>query len=572
MSRARRFKESCYFKMLKPGTILDGKYEILKETGKGGMSVVYLAMDIRLNKQWAVKEILRKENNRKNEAAVNSLIAEANLMKDLDHPSFPRVVDIIDSGPAVYIIMDYIEGESLDTVLKEYGPQPEEAVIGWARQLCSALGYLHSLDPPVIYRDMKPANVIVKPEGNIKIIDFGAAKRCSKEETEDTGVFGTRGYAPPEQYEGHTDARSDIYSLGMTMRCLLAGPEAANCGFPGKPAAKGQEALEAAEVIIKRCTREDPKERYQSCSELLYDLEHPDLITKGYRKKQKKRMRAFVAALIVFVIALAGGFVCSALSAKITNNNYENLVNQVDSLSSYKEAVELDPSKTEAYLKIIDHYEDYGFDHSESSYIQGVYNANVSSLDDNEDNFAELNYRMGILYFTLYTEENGSASFSARIQKASSYFEANTVMTADYDEKTLSDCYYQICSFYKEYVLKTNGDEARKEDYEELLLIIEETLDAISEESEYDRLALCSAAAALIYDQNNRMADVGVDEQILLNIMEDIYFTANSLTVQKEQSVELKNEIINNYDIYVADIERAYENSSKGTSDEEGES
>lgn len=554
------------------GTVIDGKYEILKEIGRGGMSVVYLAMDIRLNKQWAVKEIKKKGSGKNDEIIVNSLLAEANLMKRLDHPSLPRIVDIIDNGVTIYVVMDYIEGESLDKILNEYGAQSEELVIGWAKQLCDALGYLHSQKPPIIYRDMKPGNIMLKPEGNIKIIDFGIAREYKEQNLADTTVLGTKGYAPPEQYSGQTDPRSDIYALGMTMHHLLTGVDPRN-GEIYAPVRQWNPALsEGIEIIINKCTEPAPGNRYQSCSELLYDLEHPDLITKGYKKKQKKRMRAFVAALIVFVIALAGGFVCSALSAKITNNNYENLVNQVDSLSSYKEAVELDPSKTEAYLKIIDYYEDYGFDHSESSYIQGVYNANVSSLDDNEDNFAELNYRMGILYFTLYTEENGSASFSARIQKASSYFEANTVMTADYDEKTLSDCYYQICSFYKEYVLKTNGDEAQKEDYEELLLIIEETLDAISEESEYDRLALCSAAAALIYDQNNRMADVGVDEQILLNTMEDIYFTANSLTVQKEQSVELKNEIINNYDIYVADIERAYENSSKGTSDEEGES
>lgn len=99
------------------GTVIDGKYEILKQIGKGGMSVVYLAMDRRLNKQWAVKEIRKNARGKLNEVVVNSLLAEANLMKRLDHPALPRIVDIIDNGQTIYVIMDYIEGESLELSL-----------------------------------------------------------------------------------------------------------------------------------------------------------------------------------------------------------------------------------------------------------------------------------------------------------------------------------------------------------------------------------------------------------------------------------------------------------------------
>ena len=111
------------------GTVIDGKYEILKQIGKGGMSVIYLAMDRRLNKQWAVKEIHKNAKSREGQMAVKSLLAEANLMKRLDHPALPRIVDIIESGQKIYIVMDYIEGESLDRLLREYGPQPQELVL-----------------------------------------------------------------------------------------------------------------------------------------------------------------------------------------------------------------------------------------------------------------------------------------------------------------------------------------------------------------------------------------------------------------------------------------------------------
>ena len=209
--------------MAEIGSVIDGKYEILTEIGHGGMSVVYLAMDTHLNKQWAVKEIKKKGSGKNDEIVVNSLLAEANMMKRLDHPSLPRIVDIIDNGITIYVVMDYIEGESLDKILAEYGAQPEELVIGWAKQLCDALSYLHSQKPPIIYRDMKPANVMLKPEGNIKIIDFGIAREYKEQSLADTTVLGTKGYAPPEQYSGQTDARSDIYALGMTMHHLLTG-------------------------------------------------------------------------------------------------------------------------------------------------------------------------------------------------------------------------------------------------------------------------------------------------------------------------------------------------------------
>lgn len=207
--------------MTEIGTVIDGKYEILKEIGRGGMSVVYLAMDKHLNKQWAVKEIRKKGSGKNDEIVVNSLLAEANMMKKLDHPALPRIVDIIDNGVTIYVVMDYIEGESLDKILNEYGAQPEELVVNWAKQLCDALSYLHSQKPPIIYRDMKPANVMLKPEGNIKIIDFGIAREYKEQNLADTTVLGTKGYAPPEQYSGQTDPRSDIFALGMTMHHCL---------------------------------------------------------------------------------------------------------------------------------------------------------------------------------------------------------------------------------------------------------------------------------------------------------------------------------------------------------------
>ena len=204
--------------MAKIGAIIDGKYEILKQIGMGGMSTVYLAMDQHLNKQWAVKEIRLRADDRESRVIIQSLIAEANLMKKLDHPALPRIVDIIDSRDTIYVIMDYIEGEPLSRILEREGPQPEEDVLEWARQLCDVLSYLHTRKPPVIYRDMKPGNIMIRPDGNIRLIDFGIAREYKEGKTSDTVALGTKGYAAPEQFggQGQTDARTDIYSLGVT--------------------------------------------------------------------------------------------------------------------------------------------------------------------------------------------------------------------------------------------------------------------------------------------------------------------------------------------------------------------
>ncbi len=121
------------------GSVIDGKYEIVKQIGEGGMSTVYMALDRRLNKRWAVKEIRKCGDDRTDGIVVNSLLTETEIMKRLDHPALPRIVDIIEEPENIRIVMDYIEGKSLDRVLAERGPLPEDLVVNWARQMCGAL-------------------------------------------------------------------------------------------------------------------------------------------------------------------------------------------------------------------------------------------------------------------------------------------------------------------------------------------------------------------------------------------------------------------------------------------------
>ena len=155
--------------MLEIGSLVDGKYKILSEIGHGGMSVVYMAINEKANKTWAVKEV-RKDGKMDFNTVRQGLRAEIETLKKLKHPNLPSIVDVIEDEDSFIIVMDYIEGRSLDKIIEENGAQPEAYVVEWAKQLCDVFGYLHSRTPAIIYRDMKPANVMLKPDGNIMIL------------------------------------------------------------------------------------------------------------------------------------------------------------------------------------------------------------------------------------------------------------------------------------------------------------------------------------------------------------------------------------------------------------------
>ena len=254
------------------GKTVDGKYEVLKLIGRGGFYTTYLVRNIHVNKSWAMK-VCDKNNRHYSPAIRESILTEPYMMQKLNHPAIPRVVDIIEDEDSIYIVRDYIEGETLETIVKMYGAQPADKVIEWGKQLCDALGYLHSQNPPLIYRDMKPANVILKPDGNVKIFDFGIVREYKKQNLADTTALGTLGYAAPEGYHGQTDPRSDIYGLGVTMFRLVTGANPTEPPYEIKPICSLNPKLpKGLEYIISKCTQPNPAERYQSCDELMSDL------------------------------------------------------------------------------------------------------------------------------------------------------------------------------------------------------------------------------------------------------------------------------------------------------------
>lgn len=545
--------------MTEIGTVIDGKYEVLREIGRGGMSVVYLAMDTHLNKQWAVKEIRKKGSGKNDEVVVNSLLAEANMMKRLDHPSLPRIVDIIDNGVTIYVVMDYIEGESLDKILNEYGAQSEERVIGWAKQLCDALGYLHSQKPPIIYRDMKPANVMLKPEGNIKIIDFGIAREYKEQNLADTTVLGTKGYAPPEQYSGQTDARSDIFALGMTMHHLLTGIDPRN-GEPYAPVRQwNPELSEGIEIIIDRCVEPAAENRYQSCSDLLYDLEHPELITRGFKKKQKRKLLSFIVSAGLCIFMAIAGVILNISATAVNNQDYDANIGSSDP-TKYFAAVDIYPERVDAYNMLIEYYKNHDAENNDITKVGNTIEANADSLNLTDPEIADMHYDMGKLYFSDY-----EGSFKSRAVNAKNFFEkAASNDAASFEKKEIAECYDSICNFM------TNQSTTSEHSLDDYTAIFEEieaamrTVDkATDNEANYDKISLYYVAMLLINDQAEYMAGVGFERQTALELMANLKDKADGITSTLSYVNDLKDKIGSSYDSFVSNINAKYDEVEK---------
>ncbi|MGN0342799.1 MAG: protein kinase [Roseburia sp.] len=453
--------------MTKVGMVLDGKYEILKEIGQGGMSIVYVAMDNRLNKQWAIKE-LKNDGTQSVEMLLKGIEREANILKKVDHPVLPRIVDIIDKDGTVYVVMDYIQGLALDKILKQEGAQPQDKVIEWAKQLASALDYLHSMNPPIIYRDMKPSNVMLQPDGRVKLIDFGTAKEYKVDNIADTTALGTRGYAAPEQFgdaQGRgiykTDARTDVYCLGATLYHIVTGMNPSEPPYEMRPIREWNPSLSSGlEAIILKCTQPNPQDRYQSCSELIYALEHYHELDSGFRKKQSRKLFAWGVSLALMAVSLVIARVGYVGLVSERNQSYQQMISQaenaklsedyVTALAAYDQAItQIDSTKNDAYMDMLTLYKTYGAtDESETlrltdglERLAGYMSNGYLNVDKNSEviqaiamtYFEEKDYKSSLTYFNqLDQEDYPEAAYCITI--ASALSELNATSTIDEQE------------------------------------------------------------------------------------------------------------------------------------------
>jgi outer membrane protein assembly factor BamB/tRNA A-37 threonylcarbamoyl transferase component Bud32 len=266
---------------LPKGTVLQGRYEIIRTVNIGGMSIVYQARDKRFTKVarlCAVKEMINSAPDpHLRELSIKNFEREANILATLNHPAIPKIFDCFSEGNRSYLILEFVEGQDLEGLLQRTASfLPEEQVIAWAIQICDVLSYIHSHKPnPIIFRDVKPSNIMLNNQDRIVLIDFGIAKvfQVGQKGT----MIGTEGYSPPEQYKGIADPRGDIYALGATMHHLLTKrdprlePPFTFHEYP--PRSLNPEVSERLEAVVMKALQYEIEDRYSSAEEVKLALQ-----------------------------------------------------------------------------------------------------------------------------------------------------------------------------------------------------------------------------------------------------------------------------------------------------------
>lgn len=565
--------------MLEIGSLVDGKYKILSEIGHGGMSVVYMAINEKANKTWAVKEV-RKDGKMDFNTVRQGLMAEIETLKKLKHPNLPSIIDVIEDDDSFIIVMDYIEGRSLDKIIEENGAQPEAYVVEWAKQLCDVFGYLHSRTPPIIYRDMKPANVMLKPDGNIMVIDFGTAKNYEIDLGETTGI-GTIGYAAPEQYIGsglgRTDARTDIYCLGITMYHLLTNIDPCKNLISDKSIRAVNPALShGLDAIIQKCTQYQPADRYQSCAELMYDLENYEILEPLYKKKQKRKLGVFFLTILMAAIFAASGLVTNYMAAQKATDTYETKlydasksVNYDEKLELYKECIAI-PNKAgekDAYLGLIQAFKDNDdvFTQSEANLLTKYIKNNKAALQSNPDNYTEICFETGKLYWYYYQGENASSA-SDEFTGAIYAVEWFSDVPEGYKDYGMASAYANIGSFYRNiarYVVEASDKGQYKPFFENMQKLLNSV--ALNEnESEIVRLELLEMSRSALQQYATKFKGDGITQKQMQDMYTTISDTVNSIATSADKTEEKKNNTISLLNDTKNAIETAFGTSKGG--------
>jgi serine/threonine-protein kinase len=487
------------------------------------------------------------------------------MIKRLDHPSLPRIVDIIDHDSVIYVIMDYIEGEPLSSILDEYGAQPQDLVIEWAIQLCEVLEYLHTCDPPIIYRDMKPANVMLKPDGNIKLIDFGIAREYKDQNLADTVSLGTKGYAAPEQFggKGQTDARTDIYCLGVTLYHLVTGKNPAEPPYELYPIRYWNAQLSGGlERIIEKCTQLNPEDRYQSCAELLYALHHYEEVDDVYRAKQKSKLRNFSIVAGAAILSLAMGITGHAMKNHTNTADYQNLIEMTDK-AAYLKAIDIKPTVNDAYLKLLSVYkEDAAFSVEEAAELMKKINPNLMEFYETP-HYADLAFEIGKLYWYYYDygKTEDSDNQVTRMKDSIKWFEdAVKYGSKEKDYYEMAMIYRDIGKFNRDITLHIEeaSDTGKYAPYwenmKELVKLIEDTED----ENEIVKLELYKLAMYSIEAYSRKFKLDGIKESEIHSVYDSIRESTNQLDVTTDKTKWIKNEIINRFETTEKAIENAF--------------
>ena len=428
--------------------VLNGRFEIVKCIHSRGMANVYIVKDMNLGKNWCLKEIIKTDAGKADIEYV-SLLQEAKILRSVSHTGIPRLTDTAEDGDSLMLVEDYIEGITLSKCIQNKGAIRQDIAVQWMKQLCQIVMYLHGLKYPILYRDMKPDNVIIQPDGNIKLLDYGTGVIIYKEGQLPHGyAMGTAGYAAPEQTKKNLpcDLRSDIYGLGMTYYSMLTGVNMA--GIPREKVKDvsiiNPSISKGLATVVNKCIEEDPINRYQDCNELLYALQNYATGDEGYRKKSIRKITITGVTLCLSILMGLSSFLAYNIKKGMAEQKYQNAVlvaEQSGKQEDYDAAISLNPVRISPYTGYITSIKVDGlFDYNEESALLNHINPNLTAIKKDE-NYGQLAFELGRLYWFYY--ENGD---SGKVQSVRWFRDA---IDSGYDVD-VSTVYYNLGKFHRD--------------------------------------------------------------------------------------------------------------------------
>lgn len=542
-------------KVLDIGTkILNNRYEVIKVIHSSGMANVYMVEDSNLNKQWCLKEIIKSEAG-KDEVEYRSLIREANIMKRLNHSSIPRIVTIEEEGDSIFIIMDYVDGLSVKEWLLKKGSVDQKVAVSWIKQVCGVMIYLHNRKNPIFYRDMKPDNIMIQSDGNIKVVDFGISEIISENNKIIKEALGTRGFAAPEQKKRGEpyDLRSDIFGIGRTLYYMLTG---LNPSVIGENLASVREVNPSISVglenIVNKCMEEDVSQRYQSVEEVLYDLQNYDKLDESYKKKLRMKVNLVWGIFVVSIASILLSFIPFGIDRSIKSSEYNTLLEVAKKSGSEKDylvVLKANPKDIRGYMGYIDVIKQDGvFSIREEESILNSLNPELTTLRSSDD-YGDLAYEMGRLYWFYYDD-----TLDNNMILSSKWFE--DALDYNSDKSDEARVFYNLGNFKKNLsmAIVEASDSGMYKDY----------WDGLMEAKKYNtgeivEVQINSAIIDAISSYAYRLKTDGVEFEEINSEIERIGKYLNEATVSTEKSKEMFNLLKENFlSLNIDEIERQY--------------
>ena len=404
--------------MIKKGELI-GRYRVEERIGTGGMSRVYKVKDMRVGTFLAMKEIIIK-----NDSFMNAGYAEAFVLKNVNHPALPRIVDIIRTEDSYCVVMDYIDGCNLEEYVKKHGGFNEGEVIKTGAVILESLVFLHSKN--ILYRDLKPSNIMITKNNEIKLIDFGIS--FSRDEEKNENKMASKCFAPPEQLAGkEVGATGDIYALGATLKYILK-----NEPSPGMI------------CFLNKCLKAEPGERYKSANAALKALKRIKTFNENEVKRLKRIVSKNIFFLIMFLVSVSGIFLCTKVKSK--KSEYERTVKDAcespDSRVRKENLLRLIKKdySAEWYIRLFDEYKnDYVFDEAEAKEAESLLDGDSRKLK--EEDYKNICASLGRLYLFYYEDLSGE---NENYRRASFWFDRA------YEDESERDVYSEIGHFLSE--------------------------------------------------------------------------------------------------------------------------